>query len=451
MGGSGGERSSSRARAAVPAKPSKLDKLSDEELRKWSAAYGYSDKGTRAKLLDQLSGHADGILDPCREAGVKNLPLEMPPFTLSDIQAAIPRYCFKRSLLKSIGYLLIDLIQIALLGWAATFIGKPVGPEGILGTGLHVPAHLQHLHLPEWAPYVLWPLYIFCQGTVMTGVWVLAHECGHQAFSESEFWNNTFGTVLHSFLLVPYHSWRITHKRHHENTGSCENDEVFAPSTRSDWAKDMLRETPIAQFFGIFIMLTVGWLPGYLVFNATGPAKYRGKNANHFSPTAAFFRPEEYWLIVQSDIAFFSTVGLLGYAIHTLGFATVGKFYLLPLMVVNYHLVLITYLQHTASYLPHFRGKEWNFLRGALCTVDRKFGYVYDSYLHHIVDTHVCHHLFSKMPFYHAQEATEVIKKVVGKYYMYDPSPIASAVYNSFSHCQFIEDDGNIAFYKNVK
>ena len=40
---------------------------------------------------------------------------------------------------------------------------------------------------------------------------VIAHECGHQSFSESEFWNNFFGTILHSLLLVPYHSWRITH------------------------------------------------------------------------------------------------------------------------------------------------------------------------------------------------------------------------------------------------
>jgi hypothetical protein len=32
----------------------------------------------------------------------------------------------------------------------------------------------------------------------------------------------------------------------------------------------MLRETPVAQAWGIFVMLTVGWMPGYLVFNATG-------------------------------------------------------------------------------------------------------------------------------------------------------------------------------------
>jgi len=98
MGGSGGQRSRSKPRSvdAVKEVSYKLDALADEELRKWSTAHGYSDKGTRAKLLEQLEGHADGILDPCRSAGVKNLPLAPPPFTLSQIQAAIPRHCFKR-------------------------------------------------------------------------------------------------------------------------------------------------------------------------------------------------------------------------------------------------------------------------------------------------------------------------------------------------------------------
>jgi omega-6 fatty acid desaturase (delta-12 desaturase) len=409
----------------------KLAHLSDTELRKWSKDYGY-EEGSRDAMLEQLNGHADGILDTNRK-DIKNLPMAPPPFTLSQIQAAIPRHCFKRSLTHSLYYLALDLAQIALLAWAAhTYIGK---------TDM----------LPEWSPYILWPIYTFCQGTVMTGVWVLAHECGHQSFSDSEFWNNTFGTVLHSLLLVPYHSWRITHKRHHENTGSCENDEVFAPSTRTDWGTDMLRETPIAQAVGIVIMLTVGWMPGYLIFNITGPSKYRGKNANHFSPTAVFFKPEEYWLIVQSDLGFFSVLAAVIYSVYVFGMGNVWAFYLAPLMVTNYHLVLITYLQHTATYIPHFRGKEWNFLRGALCTVDRSFGFIMNHYLHHITDTHVCHHLFSKMPFYHAVEATEAIKKVCGEYYLKDDTPIASACYNSFKQCQFVEDEGSIVWYKNVR
>lgn len=198
-------------------------------------------------------------------------------------------------------------------------------------------------------------------------------------------------------------------------------------------------------------MLTVGWMPGYLVFNAAGPAKYRGKNANHFSPTAVFFKPEEYWLIVQTDIAFFVCLGLLFYCIYTFGFINVACFYQMPYMVVNHNLVLITYLQHTDVFMPHFRGEEWNWLRGALCTVDRSFGPVLDHVFHHITDTHVCHHIFSKMPFYHAQEATEAIKKVIGNYYFCDKTPIPHALYRAYSCCQYVDEGKTTVFFKNMK
>lgn len=425
--GKGGEQS---VGAVQISKKYKLANLGDDSLRKWAKAYGVkeADTGKRETLLELLNPFADGILDPDRPA---NLPLDPPTFTLKTIRDAIPEHCFQRNLFTSLSHLASDLAIIAVFGYLATYIN--------------------HSSLPDWSSYVLWPIYWFAQGAVMTGVWVLAHECGHQSFSESEFANNLVGTICHSLLLVPYHSWRITHGRHHNNTGSCENDEVFAPATRSDWAKEMLRETPIAQAWGILVMLTVGWMPGYLVFNATGPSKYRGKNANHFSPTAAFFEPKDYWLIIQTDIAFFICLAIAGFAIYTFGFATVAAFYLLPLMVTNYHLVLITYLQHTDVFVPHFRGKEWSWLRGALCTVDRSFGPVLDHTFHHITDTHVCHHLFSKMPFYHAQEATKHIRRVLGPYYLKDDTPIARSLWRSYSTCQFVEDNGDIVFYKNIK
>lgn len=33
---------------------------------------------------------------------------------------------------------------------------------------------------------------------------------------------------------------------------------------------------------------------------------------------------------------------------------------------------MITYLQHTHPNLPHYLDKEWDWLRGALATVDRR-------------------------------------------------------------------------------
>ena len=55
------------------------------------------------------------------------------------------------------------------------------------------------------------------------------------------------------------------------------------------------------------------------------------------------------------------------------------------------------------------------------------------------------------MPFYTAQEATEAIKKVLGPYYMKDETQIMKALYRSYSNCLFVEDEGDIVFYKAKK
>ncbi|CAM9943724.1 unnamed protein product [Laminaria digitata] len=172
-------------------------------------------------------------------------------------------------------HLASDLVLVATFGYLATFISGGA--------------------IPAWAGYMLWPIYWFVQGTQMTGVWVLAHECGHQSFSESKTINNLVGLVCHSALLVPYHSWRITHARHHNNTGSCSNDEVFCPTPRTSCGKsatseedigELVHEAPLVQMFWIVFMLVLGWMPGYLCFNATGPSKYKGFAKSHFNPWA---------------------------------------------------------------------------------------------------------------------------------------------------------------------
>lgn len=60
-----------------------------------------------------------------------------------------------------------------------------------------------------------------------------------------------------------------------------------------------------------------------------------------------------------------------------------------PLMVVNFYLVLITLLQHTHPSLPHYDDAEWDWLRGALSTVDRDYGFLnYGKYCN--VGSNVC-------------------------------------------------------------
>lgn len=138
----------------------------------------------------------------------KPRPTVDPPFTLKELKAAIPAHCFERSTLKSFSYVALDLS----VAWFLFFC-----------TG-----YFSHPYLPSFAGYILWPIYWICQGCVCTGIWVLAHECGHYSFSDSKIVCDFTGLALHTALLVPYHSWRISHAKHHRSTNDMDRDEVLA-------------------------------------------------------------------------------------------------------------------------------------------------------------------------------------------------------------------------------
>ncbi|XP_021771980.1 omega-6 fatty acid desaturase, endoplasmic reticulum isozyme 1-like [Chenopodium quinoa] len=124
-----------------------------------------------------------------------------------------------------------------------------------------------------------------------------------------------------------------------------------------------------------------------------------------------------------------------------------------PLLVVNGFLVTITYLQHTHPALPYYDSSEWDWLKGALSTMDRDYG-VLNKVFHNITDTHVAHHLFSTMPHYHAMEATKAIKPILGDYYQFDGTPFYKALWREAKECLYVEPDDDsqqkgVYWYKN--
>ena len=126
----------------------------------------------------------------------------VPDYTLKEVFEAIPKDCFERSVLKSLRYLVQDLSLLTL-----TFLAFKT---------YNVEAYVPYI----LARFVLWLLYGFMQMLFGCGIWILAHECGHMAFSQNKLLNDTIGLLLHSALLVPYFSWKITHKYHHKGVGN---------------------------------------------------------------------------------------------------------------------------------------------------------------------------------------------------------------------------------------
>ncbi|KAI3810821.1 hypothetical protein L1987_20443 [Smallanthus sonchifolius] len=77
---------------------------------------------------------------------------------------------------------------------------------------------------------------------------------------------------------------------------------------------------------------------------------------------------------------------------------------------------------------------EWNWIKGALSTVDRDFGFL-NRVFHDVTHTHVLHHLISYIPHYHA------IKPVLGDYYKIDRTPIFKAMLREAKECIYMEPD----------
>jgi len=103
--------------------------------------------------------------------------------------------------------------------------------------------------------------------------------------------------------------------------------------------------------------------------------------------------------------------------------------------------VAITFLQHTDAAMPHYDNKTWTFARGATATIDRDLGFIDTHLFHDIIGTHVCHHLISTIPFYHAGEASKHIKRVMGKHYIADvKTPFWTAFWKNQRTCKFVEE-----------
>jgi omega-6 fatty acid desaturase / acyl-lipid omega-6 desaturase (Delta-12 desaturase) len=369
------------------------------------------------------------------EAMLQRPPTSPPQFTLGQIRKAVPPHCFQRSLVKSSLYLVRDLLIVLSLLYMA-LVGIPALPSPIQ-------------HIAAW-------LYWVAQGCTFFGVWLIAHECGHQAFSDFPLLNDVIGLVLHSLLLTPYFSWKYSHHRHHSNTGAMERDEVFIPKKKEElaWYTPYVygrNNNPVARLLLLVVQLTVGW-PMYLAFNTWG-RPYPGF-ASHFNPYGPNYKDRERAQIVVSDAGVLAMLFYLFSLATRFGFGCVARTYGMPLLVMNAWLVLVTYLHHTHPALPHYDSSEWDWLRGALATVDRDYGSILNHVFHNITDTHVVHHLFPTIPHYHAVQATKAVRPILADYYQFDSTPILKAVWREVKQCIYVEpqdDDGKgIFWYSNI-
>eukprot|EP00878_Enallax_costatus_P000968 GHUV01001100.1.p1 GENE.GHUV01001100.1~~GHUV01001100.1.p1 ORF type:complete len:437 (+),score=65.97 GHUV01001100.1:166-1311(+) len=342
-----------------------------------------------------------------------------PPFTLQDLRNAIPAHCWKKNVTRSLLYVLLDIFVVA---------------------GLAYVAH-------NYATWYTWPLYWAAQGTMMWAIFVLGHDCGHGSFSDNKTLNDLMGHLLHSFILVPYHGWRLSHKKHHGNHGHIDNDESWHPLTESQYT-DLTWQGRLGRSTFPWSLLSY---PFYLIWGSPG------RNHSHYHPHSDLFSKHQRKMVVVSDLYLLAMYSALLYCMFTFGGGAVAKLYWAPWLVYVVWLDTVTYLHHhgvqeDADKMPWYRGAEWSYLRGGLTTLDHDYGMF--NKIHHDIGTHVVHHLFPQIPHYNLQEATAAIKPILGPYYR-EPQPANGALpihlvkilQRSFFSDRFVPDHGDVVYY----
>ncbi|KAJ5370254.1 Oleate hydroxylase FAH12 [Penicillium cataractarum] len=356
--------------------------------------------------------------------------------TYGFLRSKIPAHCFERSAIRSLAYLVRDLIYASVLVYAALHIDL-------------LPTSTQRA--------CAWIAYTFVQGCVGVGIWILGHECGHGAFSAYPMLNDVVGWATHSLLMVPYFSWKITHARHHRYHCHIEKDTVFVPPideereskvpTMIEKVKELFEETPLYNAVALLSHQIFGW-QFYLMFNVSAGSKSLPEKANspkplrnsHFDPLGSLFTDSQAHLIAITDIGLLIVGSTLYYLATQMGAWKIALLYVVPYFWVHHWLVAITYLHHTHPEVPHYDADAWTFVKGALSTVDRRFGFIGRHFFHEIIDYHVVHHLFPKIPFYHAEEATNAIVPYLGDQYHLDEGLFIKSLVDTFTTCKVVSD-----------
>jgi len=340
----------------------------------------------------------------------QSLPEGLP--SIIEIKRALPKHCFQASISQSLYYAVKDFIQVFLAYLVLSYMESIVDsfPLRIL------------LFLLYWA----------VQGTFFFALFVLGHDCGHGSFSSYPLLNDIVGTITHGFLLVPYYQWKLSHHNHHKHTGNLDRDEVFYPVRKCQ--KSETKILPGFAFgFGWFIYLAVGYNP---------------RGVKHFDPVDPMFVGHFVGCIFSlASLGLMITLSYKFYIAY--GFCALLVYYLVPVFIMGTYIVVVTFLHHTEVNIPWYADEKWDFVKGQLSTIDRNYGIVH--HVIHSIGTHQMHHMFTKIPHYHLEEATKHFRQAFPNLVRSCDEPILPSfvrMFNVYEKQSIVEDNTKEVIYK---
>lgn len=239
------------------------------------------------------------------------------------------------------------------------------------------------------APWFLLPFAWAFTGTALTGLFVIAHDCGHRSFAKRRWVNDWVGHILMLPLIYPFHSWRILHNHHHVHTNELHVDNAWQPWTVEDYTN----APPIIQAVYQGLRGRLWWLASIAHW-----AKIHF-DLNQFAP-----RDRNKVKISIAAVVIFASI-LFPTLIITTGVWGWVKFWLMPWLGYHFWMSTFTLVHHTAPDIQFEPTEKWDAVNAQLAgTVHCRYPR-WVEILCHDINVHVPHHISVAIPSYRLRMA----------------------------------------------
>ncbi|MCB1189476.1 MAG: fatty acid desaturase [Leptospiraceae bacterium] len=250
----------------------------------------------------------------------------------------------------------------------------------------------------------LYPVAWFLAGTGVTSLFVLGHDCAHQAFFKSNRWNDFWGHIVFVFSFYPYYAWKYSHNAHHKHTNLLQAnpkdiyyDNAWIPLTSKQY-KILKRMKPKKA-----LMYRIGRL--FPPFGA-----FMHNILTHYFPSK-FNKSQRKKVILSYFILGALALGVMGGIFYlTNSVFAIFHFYVLPGLFFAFWMSLYTYQHHTSTDMKFYSPRDWNSYKGQILATYNSLSPVWFSILHLNIDVHTPHHLSTAIPCYHLREAYKELK-----------------------------------------
>lgn len=256
--------------------------------------------------------------------------------------------------------------------------------------------------VPEGAVWWILKLpLIFLAGLAFVGIFVLGHDCGHNAFSKKRWVNDLVGTLCHLPIMNGFYAWRVAHDFHHRNTQVRKLDPdwpelLYHAGERPPWFEKVAVRIGPGSPVGLLIGFWVGMLKRGFFGLLIPQMKLRPR--------------DKLKVYLHSMISLGTVIYVLSLYYGLLGHQKFISMYLLPAFVATTFGALLTFMHHSHEGAPVFdQHSEEPFSSQVEGTFNVRFPR-WMEWMWLDINIHLPHHVIPSIPWYHLNAATESIR-----------------------------------------